>query len=116
MPYHLSVVMIWCFYIEHDLQSNHTLEHVHVSPCKTIPLLSESAEPSAKKKYKFRPAEQTEEHFVLSVLMGDGNSSTAKLQVFKETFNISKFKILPFNKERVLNCLQKLIFNVCFET
>lgn len=53
---------------------------------------------------------------VLSGLVGDGNSSTAKLQVFKETFNISKSKILPFNKERVLNCLQKLIFNVCFET
>lgn len=44
--------MIQCFYIDHDLQSNHTLGHVHASPCKTIPLLSELAEPSALKKKK----------------------------------------------------------------
>lgn len=65
--------MIQCFYTDHDLQSNHTLGHVHASPCKTIPLLSELAEPRAlkKKKKNFRPPEQTEEHFVFSVLMGD---------------------------------------------
>lgn len=44
--------MIQCFYTDHDLQSNHTLGHVHASPCKTIPLLSELAEPRALKKKK----------------------------------------------------------------
>lgn len=49
------------------------------------PLHSESAEPSAK-KYKFRSAEETEEHFVLSVLMGDGNFNLAKIvQALQET-------------------------------
>lgn len=82
----------WCFYIEHDLQSNHALEHTHASPCKATPLLSESAEPSAK-KYKFRPAEETEEHFVLSVLMGDGNFNLAKIvQALQETLTSLSWK------------------------
>ena len=63
---------------------------------KAIPSFSESAEPSTK-KHKFRPAEQTEECFVLS-----GNQSLKwgeSLQAFKEIFNISRSKILPFNKK-----------------
>lgn len=53
--------------------SNQTLEHAHASPCKATPSLSESARQRAEKKYKFRPEEQTEGHFVLCVLMGDTN-------------------------------------------
>lgn len=43
MPYHFSVVMVRCFHIEHDLQSNHTLELT-----KQFLHSSESAEPSAE--------------------------------------------------------------------
>jgi len=41
------------------------LEHIPASPCKAVLSFTVSADPSAK-KYKFRPEEQTEEHFVLS--------------------------------------------------
>lgn len=66
------------------------MEHAHASPCKATSLLSESSQQSAK-KYKFRPVEQTEEHFVLCVLIGDRNWNVVKiLQAFKEYCLLTK--------------------------
>lgn len=68
------------------------MEHAHASPGKAMSLLSESAQQSAK-KYKFRPVEQTEDHFVLCVLMGDRNWNVVKtLQAFKETLTSPNLK------------------------
>lgn len=65
------------------------MEHAHASPCKATSLLSESQQ--SAKKYKFRPVEQTEEHFVLCVLIGDRNWNVVKiLQAFKEYCLLTK--------------------------
>lgn len=103
MPYHFSVVMVWCFHIEHDLQSNHTLELSHALPYKAIPSLKWIGWAKCW-KHKFRSAEQTVQHFVLSFLMREVNWSTAKtLKAFKKTLLCGLFskssKILPFKQQ-----------------